>query len=524
MLISTKAGFTCLAVIFLVSFQSIGQQMAGIIGSNYAGTNSLYFNPSSLVDSRYKIYVNLAGLNYFAGNNAVKWDAPYSLINFALDKAQNQKKYQWDSDYLTPRKSLFKKNFHNIFEVNGPAILYTINDRQAVAISSRGKSFINFKNVSKELSSLILYGPDSPLRNPEAKNQNININLNNTAEIALSYAQDIALNSEEAISLGISVKRVIGISNFHFIGRDSDYQLVTILNPDLSGTYIENVLNIQQLEASYGFSDDRKGLEDFSFRPGYWLGKPSPGRAIAADIGITYELRPDINKYISRKKGISKTDLTKNKYKLKLGAAITDIGSIRFDNSAYVSNFDYAGTNNLVLEENMRLFPLRRLLNGINTQLNTDLTTNKQNFRSKMATALHLSADYHLFDNYYINAQLSQNLRLSNSIGMMYPSSLMIVPRYETKWLDLAVPVGLMNNYQLFTIGMAARLGPVFIGSDNLQGLFSIAKPRGVSLYGGVSLPIFHKNDEKITDCPDLGVYKSPKKAKWKIFEKKARN
>jgi hypothetical protein len=494
----------------MVSYTIYSQQWAGVAGSNYMGSHAAYTNPALITDSRYKVYVNLGAADYFLGNNALKWNAPFGLFNFAKDKAQNTKKYRWQANYVSPTNNQNNKNFNNLFELRGPAIMYTIDETQAVSISSRGQSFINFKNVSSEVASLMWENPNSPFRVRQANDQNLSVNFNNIAEIAGSYAKNISLNSSEAISVGVTLKRIIGLSNFHFIANNSDYQLVTVF--DNTGNIIENALNLQQLYAKYGFSDERLGLQDFSFKPGYWLGKPSPGRAIAADIGITYEHRPDIQKYQSRSKGKQTTDLTRNKYKYKVGVALANIGRVKFDNAAYVSNYNTSTQNRVVLENNFSLFPNRRLIDGINQAVGNTNAENTSRFNSHLASTLNIHADYHLKDNYYIYSQLCQNIRLANTVGMFTPSSFSVVPRYESPWLDVSFSVNLVNNYQLLTLGTAMRLGPVFLGSDNLQGLLKIGQPKGSNVFAGASIPILHRNSSKITDCPSFGPGLKPKR------------
>jgi hypothetical protein len=512
-----KQGFSISFFALMATFSScFGQQMAGIVGSNYAGTFSIYANPANVVDSRYKVYVNLAGLDFFVGNNALKWQAPYSLVSYATSQALNNKKKQWQPENIGTINRPTNKNLNNIVQMMGPAILFSINDKQAVSISSRGRSFTNFKGVSSELMSLFVHAPGSSQRAAAGQNQSLAVNFNNTVEIALNYGQDIALNNTEAIKVGLSVKRIIGLSNFHFVAKDSDFQLVTAFDPN--NVLYEGVLNLQKLNARYGYSDERRGVEDFNFRPGYWLGKPSPGRTYGFDIGLVYESRPDIQKHTSRRLGKVVTDMTQNKYKFKIGAALIDIGSVKFDNTAYVSNYQSVTQNRLVFENNMTVFPLRSMVNGINQSLNTDVNSNRYKFRSHLPTTLHLSGDVHVQKNYYVGAHLVQNLHLGKGVGMTMPSSVSVTPRYESKWLDLALPLSLLNNYQLLTLGMAARLGPVFVGSDNLQGLFGIGKPRGSNLYAGASIPIYHKLPASATRC-----YTDNKSNMWKKAFGKAR-
>jgi outer membrane protein OmpA-like peptidoglycan-associated protein len=59
------------------------------------------------------------------------------------------------------------------------------------------------------------------------------------------------------------------------------------------------------------------------------------------------------------------------------------------------------------------------------------------------------------------------------------------------KWLELSFPLSLMNNYGDFAFGTMLKLGPVFVGSDNIGGFVNSGKPFGTNVYAGMALPIF---------------------------------
>ena len=54
------------------------QGWTGLATSNYSGPNGAYWNPASLVDSRYKFYVSLGGANVNFYTNYLTVKAPYT--------------------------------------------------------------------------------------------------------------------------------------------------------------------------------------------------------------------------------------------------------------------------------------------------------------------------------------------------------------------------------------------------------------------------------------------------------------
>ena len=496
------------------------QQYLGIVGSNYAGTNNLYANPSNAVDSRYKIYVNLAAADLFLGNNAIRWDAPYSFIKLLKGAVNKNDRVIWRNRYLIPIENNRDKNMNGLIDVRGPAVMYAIDSKQSIAISSRGRGGASFSNVSHELATLMQYGTRNPTIFQSASDLHMNLNMNSFAEIGATYAKDISLNPEEAIKVGITAKRIIGLSNFHMNAKESSYQITdNVINPDDPGFLYDDVLFLNHINAQYGYSDEDNGINDFSMSPGYWLGTASPGRGIGFDIGVSYEYRPEIHKYTYKEKGIQKIDQTQNKYKYKIGVSLIDVGRVKFDNPSYVSNFESVADNRYVFENGIKLFPNRRLMTGINRSLGPYAGADLQKFKANLPTTFQAYFDYKVKENIYVYSTWVQNLRSSNSLGMRMPSLVSVVPRYETKWIDVAMPVSLLNDYQLLTIGLAARFGPVFIGSDNLQGLLNIANPRGFDFFVGANIPIFNKLPSSPTKC----YYDQPQPAWKNIFKKKGR-
>ncbi len=105
-----------ITIVFTLIFLSNSlkaQQYLGIVGSNYAGTNSLYANPANRVGSRHKVFVNLAAADLFVGNNAVKWNADYTflrLLRGAVDKTLP--KVPWGPNSLETIDNNNKKNLN----------------------------------------------------------------------------------------------------------------------------------------------------------------------------------------------------------------------------------------------------------------------------------------------------------------------------------------------------------------------------------------------------------------------------
>jgi hypothetical protein len=57
---------------------------------NFAGTNALYHNPAFVADSRYSVYVNVVGTQFYTANNHVKYEAPYSFLSLITNTVSDE--------------------------------------------------------------------------------------------------------------------------------------------------------------------------------------------------------------------------------------------------------------------------------------------------------------------------------------------------------------------------------------------------------------------------------------------------
>lgn len=106
--------------------------------------------------------------------------------------------------------------------------------------------------------------------------------------------------------------------------------------------------------------------------------------------------------------------------------------------------------------------------------------------RSGLPTALHLNVGYMLTKRLYLNTSLLQGLRGKESVAMRQYSVLTLTPRFESRGMELAIPVSLTNDYRDLALGAMLRLGPLLLGSDNLGAMTGAGKTFGADFYAGL--------------------------------------
>lgn len=492
------------AIGILSCISSQAQHWLGLSSSNYAGTNALFLNPAHAADSRHKLYVNLVGNDFFLINNYLRYDAPYSFLSLITNSVS--KKYRsergliiWRDTYYAERLNGQPKHFHMGGDLRGPSFLYSFkNNRFAVALTSRGRYLLNMTNVSEETARVIRYGTDLvELQNKRYANQTAKLSTNGYIELGATLGAVLMDYDEDFLKIGVTVKRAVGVYNVHAGLENSTYRiLVESLNRER-----EFILSTQ-LQGKYGYTTD-EAFNNISPSPGFLFGKQSAGAGWGFDIGAVYEYRPDFGKFRrTAPRGGKEPDPNKNKYKFRISAALNDVGAIRYKNLNYVREID---VNRPSANFNYRFFDKAntgsKAVGAVNNSLQINPELNARAFTVGLPTSANVSFDYHHKGNLYVNALLVQGLRGGNNLDIKPQSVLAVTPRYETRWIEVAMPLSLIDNYRVFAVGVAARVGPVIIGTDHLGGLIDIGKPQGLDFYFGLYAPFFHRKPKDPNKC-----------------------
>lgn len=104
-----------------------------------------------------------------------------------------------------------------------------------------------------------------------------------------------------------------------------------------------------------------------------------------------------------------------------------------------------------------------------------------------LPTMLQVQGDFRLLPAIYLGVHWQQSLVSAKTLGFRNPSSVVVIPRLEMAWFECSMPVSLTQDYKRGAVGGYLRVGPVFIGSDNLVTTVLTNKAKGFNLYFGVS-------------------------------------
>jgi hypothetical protein len=540
--------------ILLINFKSFSQYQLGVSTGNYAGTNGMYLNPSSIADSRYKVYINLAGLDHNITNDYIKWQSSFPFwtiytpglpipdawktklsdgrINVTSDPnklriigSQSDGNRDFDiTGYRNSGDANVRLNGSANFNIQILSTQFDIPKLKAtIGFGMRNRVMMDLRNISAITGKFIVAGTNSAYNssfvnfsNPFP--QSLDMRFSVLKETSLTFAKVILNDGQKQLKVGGAFK--INGGAFH-LGMKMDnaiFQLssvalaagggeainqITIGKADYASMHITPDANLKAFGAS--FTNPLKVLNPFSV----FDKSQFSGFGFGGDIGVTYELLDPDTDFSSRKfKNIEKTV---NKYILKIGVSVNDIGFTKYA-SADVKNFEKVNADFTTNPSQFEIHKLNKFGVGRNAQpfaenwfsgISGALQANPitTGYRVGLPSNVVVNVDYKLMPNIYIGGILIQNIaNLVSKYAQPAPSVFAILPRFETKYFDASLPISLNNQYQNLQVGLGLRMGPLIIGTDHLTSFLNIGKQKGAGFYLGASVPIFYKPIKKDLD------------------------
>ncbi len=470
---------------------AFSQSYVGFLNENYSGIHAVINNPANIVDSRFRTDINLFGGSYFVGND-------YGGIKFS--DLLNGNKIEWSN--IVGKKPLSSNNLSSNLDVLGPSFMFNIAPRHSIAISTRVRTFFNVDDINgKELSNIEDYinnGFDIEGKY-SSKLGNFSSNVNAWAELGLTYAAVLVDEGEHFLKGGLTLKYLRSV----VYARGG----ATNINLDYDGNtpndITDNVLKTEgELYYEYSLSNKDKDFDDAIKKLNF-----NEGRGFAADLGFTYEWRPDIDEYAyvnNHGKKAYYNDV--NKYKLRLGLSITDVGSIKHyeaNQEVYNLNGDYIDK----LKEDGA--PENNVASILTYYFGTPRTVN-DSFMSKMPTALHLNADWNFNNKFYLN--FDTNFDMASKKASSIENTYSLTPRYETKWFSTYLPLS-VREYSGFNAGVGFRVGPLYVGSGSIITNLLSRSSESIDFYAGLKIPIYQSRPkdmdgdkvfDKFDNCPTV--------------------
>lgn len=188
-------------------------------------------------------------------------------------------------------------------------------------------------------------------------------------------------------------------------------------------------------------------------------------------------------------------DPTVRNYHWRLAASLLDWGQVSYKNQ--VKSFSMSNTTPVTLKTDAAFLGAFAQGSAEGFAYLEQFARDNMNYSEEaktqqitLPTQLQIQGDMRLMSRLYASFHWQQSLVNAKAMGFRQPSSLIVSPRIETKWLEVAMPMGLTQDYRKGNIGAFVRVGPVFLGSDNLVTNMMSNNIKGINLYFGVSTSV----------------------------------
>lgn len=494
-------------------------------------------NPASIADSRYKFDIVLFSGYFGAYQNHMYFNTrkmPYWWVKSFDDN--DPKSHDWlNNGDLEKLVSVDSTNYYKsrglgqMFEIdNGDKnrsvfantefdvlnFMVTLSRKRAISFQIRSRSILNIDDASPEL---IRFSTNDwnfeNLFNKSIQDEEINLSMNSWIEYNLGYAQILSDKNQHFFKVGGKLKFLQGVASAYLHADDLTFDIQN----DTTANSISANFDYGYSENLGGFIEPDNGNEEFG---GNDVTDFASKLGLGVDMGIVYEWRPDWEEYKYDMDG--ETNLwrrSKNKYKLRVGAALNDIGGMRYEKGGASNNFSLQ-TGIFDLQNFDDTEGLRSLDSTLQTFADSGWVTfngsDDRQFYMNLPTHINLDVDYHIYKNFYINAYSRINMKFGNDENTVhYPTSVAITPRFDHRYWGVSMPLS-YNGTAGFRTGLALRLDGVLIGTGDLKPLLAPGKDwnvRGLDIFIGARIPILYKEpkdrdkdgvSDKLDECIDI--------------------
>lgn len=465
--------YTCLLFSAVSCSLVSAQQLIGVQSSNYAGTNGLYLNPSSIADSRWGAFLNLG----MASVQATDQPLPWAAIPFSKTKL----KLRGEEQGLTQ------------VDVRGPGVMAQFLNRHAVALTTRYRA--DFRATGDTELVGWLRGRTRPV--PQGP-KTIALQSDAYSELAVSYAASVLDWQQHFLKVGGTYKMLRGS------------QTIDLRSGGSWGTSSDDLLpyTIAFVEST---QSDLTYLSDYTIRKA--ISGSAPGRGSGFDLGFTYEFRPEAEKYRYRMDGKTVSDAALTKYRLRVGVSLLDVGKVRYREAANYRLTDATGTIRQADFQNLQSTEAVQIALLLQLRRPVDITPQERTV--DLPQTLVVNVDGQIGKGWFVGATLVSP-RQSSATGLHRSGVVSVGPRYESSGFEFGLSGNYWRDYRKYSVSTYVRLGVFTLGSDNLLGFFS-DNGLNAHAFAGVTIPFLSKrpkdNDGDYVSnrrdlCPDVaGVW-----------------
>lgn len=454
------------------------QEWLGANVSSYTGMHAAFANPAMLGIMRNQLQVGIVSTNAQISTNMLSYSGPrglglffkgYSLAGNAFDEIKgsnfsNGLNALFSPNSWTRLRTGEHKDFSATAEVRGPFVAGTLGSL-GFALGYRLRGGIQIRNVSPAIADLFFSGLKTAnplLIGTQLRDATFSASANAYHEIYGSLAFPMLEIGPHYLGGGVTLKYLAGMYSAALTNRGLSYTLdsanaITTTQADLSFQYVDNPV----------FASD-----------------PFGGRGFGAgvDLGLVYEMR-----------GLDAADnpykTGKGYHRIRAGLSAVDAGFIEYGGQG-IRRFDFNATNRTVHWNQIDTLKVKGAAGLDSLFRNVFGARNATgSFSTGLPAVINAFVDVRVWKGVYVAGSATQSLTAVAKGGLRAFSGFTLIPRYESRIVEVALPMGIGMNYNYFQPGFYARVSGFFFGSDNLSTFFGASNRTGISFYMGGFVP-----------------------------------
>lgn len=419
-----------LIALFLISLNGYSQDhFSGITTSKRVGILNVGMNPSELANLSSRCEVQLFSSSLNISNNKISFGDIVNGNNLEnlIFEGSEPVNFNIDSEFL------------------GPAFAIKLL-KWGFGVSSKGYIKANIVDVDPNLGSALTSNLINAIGGSSVISSANNQRMNATTwgEIGFSVAHKIFENKKHKINGGVTFKLLFP-GAYANIGLDR-----------FQGTIRENFGNFTLTNANAQMNIAYSGNlgAEFTNTNDYIQSVFGNLQGLATDIGVDYQLL-----------GIGKN------YKLKIGAALKNMGSMTFKSSDnYSTNYTLSIQGSQQL--NLNQFQNANGFNDVEQILVNSGFLNKapqnSDFKIQLPTVLNLYADIKIIPKVNVTLFTQQKIRSNNNNDQIISQNIIsVTPRFAIAIFEAYIPIA-VNEISGTTAGFGFRLGGFFLGSNSV--------------------------------------------------------
>lgn len=425
-----KILLSCFTLAFLSA--SAQDHFSGITTSKRVGILNVGMNPSELSNLKSKYEVQVFAVSANVSNDRV------GLKDLSNDVDLEDLIFNGDKPV----------NLNIDTEILGPGFAMKLTN-WGFAVTTKGHIKADIVDIDTNLGSALSNSTISPGNSSNAvtinNSTNQRINAASWGEVGLSASHAIFKNDKNVISGGLTLKLLfpgsfanVGIGNFNgTITANSQQDLI-----------LSNANTFMNIAYSGGLANDFNNTSDYTQSVFGSL------NGLATDFGINYQLND-----------------TDKSYKLKVGAAIKNLGSMTYkgdDNVSKNYSLEIKGTEELNLGNFDQTNGVKDIEKVLLDSGYVTLDDNKKDFKVKLPTVFNLYADLKIVSKLNLTLFMQQKMNSNSGNNQITSQNIYsVTPRFTTNYFEAYIPIAI-NELSGTTGGFGFRLGGFFLGSNSV--------------------------------------------------------